>query len=94
MIGNAVKVMRIPTDEETDQTDSAKSAAQELGSLGSKALRGKHVGKAPRRNRREGSKNAPEQPTGIKPGIIFLVSVVGYAMVSKGSLLAGETDGA
>jgi hypothetical protein len=31
VIGNAVKVMRIATGEETDDIDSAKSAAAELG---------------------------------------------------------------
>jgi hypothetical protein len=37
VIGNAVKVMRIATGEETEELDSAKSAAQELGSRGGKA---------------------------------------------------------
>ena len=37
MIGNAVKVMRIATGEESEEADSAKSAAQELGSRGGKA---------------------------------------------------------
>jgi general stress protein YciG len=37
VIGNAVKVMRIATGEETDDTDSVKSAAAELGSRGGKA---------------------------------------------------------
>jgi hypothetical protein len=37
VIGNAVKVMRTATGEETEDTDSAKSAAQELGSRGGKA---------------------------------------------------------
>ena len=38
VIGNAVKVMRIATGEETEElTDSAKSAAAELGSRGGKA---------------------------------------------------------
>jgi hypothetical protein len=39
VIGNAVKVMRIATGEETEQidTDRAKSAAAELGSRGGKA---------------------------------------------------------
>ena len=37
VIGNAVRVMRIATGEETDDTDSVKSAAAELGSLGGKA---------------------------------------------------------
>ena len=31
VIGNAVKVMRIATGEETEELDSAKSAAAELG---------------------------------------------------------------
>jgi hypothetical protein len=34
VIGNAVRVMRIATGEETEETDSVKSAAQELGSRG------------------------------------------------------------
>ena len=38
VIGNAVKVMRIATGEETEELpDSTKSAAAELGSLGGKA---------------------------------------------------------
>jgi hypothetical protein len=38
VIGNAVKVIRIATGEETeDLPDSAKSAAQELGARGGKA---------------------------------------------------------
>jgi len=39
VIGNAVKVMRIATGEETEdlETDSAKKAAAELGSRGGKA---------------------------------------------------------
>jgi hypothetical protein len=38
IIGNAVKVMRIATGEETEELpDSAKSAAAELGSRGGKA---------------------------------------------------------
>ncbi len=37
VIGNAVKVMRIATGEETEDTDSIKSAAAELGSRGGKA---------------------------------------------------------
>jgi hypothetical protein len=37
VIGNAVKVMRIATGEETEELDSAKSAAAELGSRGGKA---------------------------------------------------------
>lgn len=37
VIGNAVRVMRIATGEETEELDSAKSAAQELGSRGGKA---------------------------------------------------------
>jgi hypothetical protein len=41
VIGNAVKVMRIATGEETEDTDSAKSAAAELGSRGSKERAGK-----------------------------------------------------
>jgi hypothetical protein len=35
--GNAVKVMRIATGEETEEAASAKSAAAELGSRGGKA---------------------------------------------------------
>lgn len=39
VIGNAVRVMRIATGEETEEleTDRAKSAAAELGSRGGKA---------------------------------------------------------
>jgi hypothetical protein len=37
VIGNAVRVMRIATGEETEELDSAKSAAAELGSRGGKA---------------------------------------------------------
>jgi len=37
VIGTAVKVMRIATGEETEEVDSAKSAAAELGSRGGKA---------------------------------------------------------
>jgi general stress protein YciG len=38
VIGNAVRVMRIATGEETEELpDSSKSAAQELGSRGGKA---------------------------------------------------------
>jgi hypothetical protein len=46
VIGNAVKVMRIATGEETEEldTDRAKSAAAELGSLGGKARAAKLSG--------------------------------------------------
>lgn len=37
VIGMSVKVMRIATGEEEELPDSAKSAAQELGSRGGKA---------------------------------------------------------
>jgi hypothetical protein len=37
VIGNAVKVMRIATGEETEELDPIKSAAAELGSRGGKA---------------------------------------------------------
>lgn len=37
VIGNAVRVMRIATGEEEDDTDPVKSAAAELGSRGGKA---------------------------------------------------------
>ena len=37
VIGNAVRVMRIATGEETEELDPVKSAAQELGSRGGKA---------------------------------------------------------
>ena len=37
VIGNAVKVMRIATGEETEELDPMKSAAAELGSRGGKA---------------------------------------------------------
>ena len=38
VIGNAVKIMRIATGEETEELDRGKSAAAELGSRGGKAL--------------------------------------------------------
>jgi hypothetical protein len=37
VIGKAVKVMRIATGDETEEVDSVKSAAAELGSRGGKA---------------------------------------------------------
>jgi len=37
VIGDAVKVMRIATGEETDEVDPVKSAAAELGARGGKA---------------------------------------------------------
>jgi hypothetical protein len=37
VVGNAVRVMRIATGDEEDDTDSVKSAAAELGSRGGKA---------------------------------------------------------
>jgi hypothetical protein len=37
VIGNAVKVMRIATGEETEELDPVKSAAAELGARGGKA---------------------------------------------------------
>jgi hypothetical protein len=37
VVGNAVKVMRIATGEETKEFDPVKSAAAELGSRGGKA---------------------------------------------------------
>jgi hypothetical protein len=37
VIGNAVRVMRIATGEETKELDAVKSAAAELGSRGGKA---------------------------------------------------------
>lgn len=37
VIGNAVRVMRIATGEETEEVDPVKSAAAELGSRGGKA---------------------------------------------------------
>jgi hypothetical protein len=37
VIGNAVRVMRIATGEETEEADPVKSAAAELGSRGGKA---------------------------------------------------------
>ncbi len=44
VIGNAVKVMRIATGEETEELDSVKSAAQELGSRGGAARARKLTG--------------------------------------------------
>jgi len=37
VIGNAVRVMRIATGEETEELDPVKSAAAELGARGGKA---------------------------------------------------------
>jgi hypothetical protein len=37
VIGNAIKVMRISTGEETEKLDPVKSTAAELGSRGEKA---------------------------------------------------------
>lgn len=37
VMGSAVRVMRIATGQETDDTDSVKSAAAELGGWGGKA---------------------------------------------------------
>ena len=41
VIGAAVKVMRIATGEETEEVDSVKSAAAELGARGGAARRDK-----------------------------------------------------
>ncbi len=38
VIGNAVRIMRIATGEETEELDSVKSAAAELGSRGGKEM--------------------------------------------------------
>jgi hypothetical protein len=57
VIGNAVKVMRIATGEETEELDSAKSAAAELGSRGGKARAAKMT---PER-RREIARKAAEK---------------------------------
>jgi hypothetical protein len=46
VIDNAVKVMRIATGEETEEIDSVKSAAAELGSRGGKARAAKMTPKA------------------------------------------------
>jgi hypothetical protein len=56
VIGNAVKVMRIATGEETEdlETDHAKSAAAELGSRGGKA----RAAKIPAERRREIARSA------------------------------------
>jgi hypothetical protein len=57
VIGNAVEVMRIATGEETEELDSAKSAAAELGSRGGKARAAKMT---PER-RREIARKAAEK---------------------------------
>jgi len=57
VIGNAVKVMRIATDEETEELEKAKSAGAELGSLGGKARAAQMT---PER-RREIAKNAAKK---------------------------------
>jgi hypothetical protein len=62
VIGNAVKVMRIATGEETEEleTDRAKSAAAELGSRGGKA----RAAKISAERRREIAKKAAERRWG------------------------------
>ncbi len=55
VIGNAVKAMRIATGEETEEIDSAKSAAAELGSRGGKARAAKM---SPQRRRQVAEKAA------------------------------------
>jgi hypothetical protein len=57
VIGNAVKVMRIATGEETEELDPIKSAAAELGARGGKARAAKMT---PER-RREIAKSAAEK---------------------------------
>ena len=58
VIGNAVKVMRIATGEETEElNEKTKSAAAELGSLGGKARAAQMT---PER-RREIAKNAAKK---------------------------------
>ena len=57
VIGNAVKVMRIATGEETEELEKAKSAGAELGSLGGKARAAQMT---PER-RREIAKNAAKK---------------------------------
>ena len=54
VIGNAIRVMRIATGEETEELDSVKSAAAELGARGGKA---RAANMTPER-RREIAKNA------------------------------------
>ena len=67
VIGNAVKVMRIATGEETEEleTDRAKSAAAELGSRGGKARAAKMT---PER-RREIAKKAAKTRWKATPGV-------------------------
>jgi hypothetical protein len=67
VIGNAVKVMRIATGEETEEleTDRAKSAAAELGSRGGKARAAKMT---PER-RREIAKKAAKTGWKATPGV-------------------------
>jgi hypothetical protein len=67
VIGNAVKVMRIATGEETEEmeTDRAKSAAAELGSRGGKARAAKMT---PER-RREIAKKAAKTIWKATPGV-------------------------
>jgi hypothetical protein len=55
VVGNAVKVMRIATGEETEELDSGQSAAAELGSRGGKARAAKM---APERRREIAKKGA------------------------------------
>jgi hypothetical protein len=67
VIGNAVKVMRIATGEETEEleTDRAKSAAAELGSRGGKARAAKMTSE----RRREIAKKAAKTRWKATPGV-------------------------
>jgi hypothetical protein len=59
VIGNAVKVMRIATSEETEELpDSTRSAAAELGSRGGKA---RAAGMKPERRREIAKKAAAKR---------------------------------
>ena len=57
VIGNALKVMRIATGEETEEleTDRAKNAAAELGSRGGQGAGGEAFGRSEARHSKEGS---------------------------------------
>jgi general stress protein YciG len=60
VIGNAVRVMRIATGEEADDTDPVKSAAAELGSRGGKA---RAASMSPQRRREIAKKAAAKRWT-------------------------------
>jgi len=65
VIGNAVKVMRIATGEETEEleTDRVKSAAAELGSRGGKARAAKLISQQRSKIARKAAKARWKEPS-------------------------------